>query len=263
MNSKYGIEIMDVAYDPALQALARRIAEHHVETWQKGRSFEMKVSDILTGKVAERAVELYLQALEITYRSWDAIRNDDFKAKHAPLDGFFADANRVPYLLSERFATGARQHRNGPYFQAGILEALFEKGVYGYEVKATRIADRHLSDGKVDLRKLLKDSFLIYPKVRYGVLTAELEAKLLLPESKQEVQERMPPFLIQAHVEELETSLGWRVYLSGYILVADLLWSDHLKVKPLYKKGKSEEAIFYTVPVRCGTPLSNLATTVN
>jgi hypothetical protein len=248
------IWVEDVAEDAGLRAHAARIAAHHCNTWQASRKHAEKTGDILVGKVAERAVEQALDALHIDYVPWDLIRDDGYK-KHAPLDGFFATGKRAEYIRSERFAERVRSHLDGTRFAPGVLERLSNRGVYGYEVKATRIAARHLRRAEVDPAKLLRDRFIMYPMVRAGELTCRLREKLLRRESRDKVAEHTPPYLFQAHVEELCDGNGWRVYISRFILTSDFFEAKDLDVRALVQKGKSDKAIYYALPLRRGNPL--------
>jgi hypothetical protein len=233
------------------------LATHTQDTWQPGRTYEQKVCDTRIGKIGELGFQLYLEQYQVALRTWDELRDDDGKT-HAPLDGFFAPSYRRDNLMSSGFREYIGKARDGVHFGEGTYEKLTSWDIYGYEVKSTRVSERHRSDGKVSYEKLLNDRFLMYPPKRTGILTKKLQAQLLHPESRKLIEKRTPPYLIQAHVEELEAEWSWRVYLSGYILAEEFLWADDLNVTRLYQKGKSEQAIYYVLPLKMGAPIAEL-----
>jgi hypothetical protein len=252
------IVAIDVPEDAQLKALVARIAGDHADTWQKSRTTNEKVNDILIGKVGERAIEYYLRSRGIGWVGWDNLRADGFR-EHAPLDGFFARADMAAYIRSQQFADGARRNQQNTSFPPGILDKWLEVGVCGYEVKCSRVCERHLTNGQVDHNKLLGDRFLQYPRKRAGALTSDLKAELLMPGNRKQASERTPPYLFQTHAQELGAGQGWRVYMSGYILSSHFYWADDLAVTRLTKLGKSEQAIYYALPLRKGKPLSTLS----
>jgi hypothetical protein len=244
--------------DPDLRERAHRIARRHANTWQKGRRAFEKASDILVGKVGERAWEYTLDNLFVTYVPWDEIRTDNF-TEHAPLDGFMARCEAAHLLKSPSFLEFVRNNGEGARFVPGALDRLARAGIYGYEVKSTRVADRHRKEGRIHAKKLLDDRFLMYPAIRQGTLTPSLRSELLHTESRKQVAQRVPPVLVQVHVDDLGADAGWKVYVAGYIHTARFLGSEEIDLRTLYKEGKSEQAIYYALPLRKGSPVSRLA----
>ncbi len=249
---------IDLPDDAGLRALVNGSAAYYMDSWQANREPSEKVSDIITGKVGERGTEQVFPTLSVAHISYDDVRKDNFM-ESALLDGFVAGTELSDYIRSERFAAGLWEK----YESRRIPDALkrcAECGIFAYEVKSTRISNRHLANGKVDRSRLLEDNFMIYPGVRAGVLTDKVRADLLQPESRQRIARHKPPYLFQAFVEDLGTGRGWRVYVTGYMLTSSFLVDADLDVRRLYKAGKSEQAIYYTLPIWKGNPLSTLAT---
>jgi len=233
------------------------IARNTANTWQPQRSQREKFNDTQVGKLAEDALACYLAKSNIAYRSWDDVRTDNFQ-QHAPLDGFIARANATHILHHPRFTAAANDAQQQTHFDLSFVEKCEQHGLYGVEVKSTRISPRHRnSEGKVDVERILNDDFLLYPKIRYGQLTTTLRQTLLMPENLTMTAQRTPFFLIRIYLEQLSETT-YRAYLMGYLTRKQFFISPRLTVKSMPRRGKSERAIYYAVPLRAGRPVKDL-----
>lgn len=236
---------------------ADTIATHTANTWQPRRSSAEKTRDTRVGKLAEDALALYLHNVGIAYRSWDDIRTDGFR-QHAPLDGFIARSDAVHILHHARFTAAANKAQQQTCFELEFVEKCENYGLYGVEVKSTRIRPRHRDRaGRVDVQRILRDDFLQYPEVRSGHLDNGLRRKLLTPACLERIAQRTPFFLIRVYIEQLSIST-YRAYLIGYLTRDQFFTSPQLTVKSMPRAGKSERAIYYAVSLQQGMPMDRL-----
>lgn len=234
---------------------AERIAAHTANTWQPTRSEQEKQRDTQLGKLAELALERYLARVGVPYRSWDNLRADNFR-EHAPLDGFLAHPSAAERLFSERFAKAAQTRQEKAHFRPGFQQQCEQRQLFGVEVKATRVRERHLHKGVVDPERILADDFLVYPPQRHGLLTPELRTELASEASIARTIARTPYFLVRVYIERSATVS--RAYLVGYATRTDFFGSPLLTVKSMPRAGKSEAAIYYALGLRQGQPMRTL-----
>ncbi len=237
------------------QAQAGWLADHTANTWQPDRSPEDRLRDTLIGKAAELAWLRYLQRASIACRSWDDMRRDGGH-DHAPVDGFIAQPDVAELLAGDLFADTARQWQEGARFRRGFYPACERRGIFGFEVKATRIGPRHLADGQVNYAAILEDDFLVYPLTRVGVLDDSTRRDLISQKQRSAAAERTPYLLARAYVEISRPA--WRVYLIGYMTRPQFFQSPSLRVTAMPQANKSERAIYYAVPLRLGQNLAGL-----
>ena len=239
-------------------AQARRLAVHTANTWQPNRSPDDKLRDTLIGKVAELAWQRYLQRESIVCRTWDELR-DDGGRDHAPIDGFIAQPGATELLAGDLFAGTARRCQDGAHFRPAFFPACERRGIFGFEVKSTRVGPRHRAGraGRpVNYDAILADDFLVYPLVRAGVLDKAASRELMNPDHQACVAGRTPYLLVRAYVDRVDAH--YRVYLVGYMTRPGFFQSDRLRVTTMPQPNKSERAIYYAVPLRLGQGLSNL-----
>jgi hypothetical protein len=244
---------------------AAQLAAHTANTWQPGRDGAHKLADTQVGKLAECAFERWAGQAGLACRSWDDLRDDGYR-RHAPLDGFVALEALAGLVCGEPFARAARvahaqaSGTSQAHFPRGFLREWEQRGICGYEVKATRVGQRHreggAADGAVSFARLLGDDFLVYPVVRAGVLDETLRARLMRCDTIAAALGRTPALLVRAYVEQRES--GARVHLVGCISRGAFFASAQLKVKTMPQPNKSERAIYYAVPLRCGSALAML-----
>ncbi|MCS7062108.1 MAG: hypothetical protein RMN25_13220 [Anaerolineae bacterium] len=249
------IVAIDVAPAELDVAQTRRLAMHTANTWQADRSLEERLRDTMVGKAAELAWQQYLTRQAIAYRIWDDIRQDG-GVHHAPVDGFIARADEAEFLAGDMFARIAREWQEGAQFRRGFLAACERRGIFGFEVKSTRIAPRHVIDGQINYAAILDDDFLVYPLLRAGLLDEVTRQELNNRAQRAAAAERTPYILVRAYID-MHCST-YRVYLIGYITRTQFFQSDQLRVTAMPQPNKSERAIYYAVPLRLGQPLSAL-----
>jgi len=246
-----------IAQEDVLSVPVKSLADKTANTWQADRSDKEKVDDTLIGKVAELAFERYLADNGVAYISWDQIRQDGL-AKHAPLDGFVMEKALEGIARNRLFIYSANQAQRPVYFDTEFRDICEENQIYGCEVKGTRIGDRlcHF-DGSINYEKMLEDHFFQYPvSTRFGEITPELRTRLLGAAEKEKTAQKTPRLLVRVYVDRQPNMFV--CYLVGYISRDKFFDSPDLDVAHLFKAGKSESAIFYTVKQRYGYPLSQV-----
>ena len=250
------IDVVDVEAAHIDKDHLHRITETTVNTWQPDRQVDELRADTAIGKVAEAALTSYLQQNGIGHLPWDDVRSDNFQS-HAPVDGFIMRSATLQTLTLHGFATEANAAIDSAHFTQHFRDLWEHNGVFGYEVKSTRIADRHRApDGSVDADMVLGDDFLLYPSVRHGSLTDRLRGQLLQQAERDAIATQTPRILFRAYVEG--KTAPYRVHLIGYIPRDQFFASPHFTVKEMPQRGKSERAIYYAVPLRCGFPMSGI-----
>lgn len=250
-------------------AQAGLLATHTANTWQPDRSPADRLRDTLIGKAAELAWLRYLQRESIACRLWDDMRRDGGR-DHAPVDGFVAQRDAAELLAGDLFADTARQWQEGAHFRRGFFAACERRGIFGFEVKSTRIGPRHLAGGQVNYAAILEDDFLVYPPVRAGALDESTRQDLISQKQRAAAAERTPYLLARAYVEARDAGLRnaeasravYRVYLVGYMTRPHFFQSPRLRVTTMPQSNKSEQAIYYAVPLRLGQNLSGLRQTL-
>ena len=259
------IVAIDVEPAEVDRAQASLLAAHTANTWQPDRSPVDTLRDTLVGKAAELAWLRYLQRESIACRSWDDMRQDSGR-DHAPVDGFVAQPDAAELLAGDLFADTARQWQEGARFRRGFFPACERRGIFGFEVKSTRIGPRHLVGGQVNYAAILEDDFLVYPPTRVGALDESIRQNLISQKQRSAAAERTPYLLARAYVEARDAGAGsaeasrvaWRVYLIGYITRPHFFQSSRLRVIAMPQADKIERAIYYAVPLRLGQNLSGL-----
>lgn len=256
------IVAIDIAPAEVDRAQAGWLADHTTNAWQPGRSPEDRLRDTLIGKAAELAWLRYLQSASIACRLWDDIRRDGGR-DHAPVDGFVAQPDAAEFLAGDLFADTARQWQEGAHFRRGFYPACERRGIFGFEMKATRIGPRHLAGGQVNYAAILEDDFLVYTPLRAGALDEPTRQDLMSQKQRAAAAERTPYLLARACVEARDagarnTGAAWRVYLIGYMTRPQFFQSPRLRVTTMPQANKSERAIYYAAPLRLGQNLAGL-----
>lgn len=233
-----------------------RIVSHTVNTWQPDRPNAERAADAKIGKVAELALELYLQQHGVGYLSWDGIRMDNFET-HAPVDGFLMTLETLGHLDVRTFTAQAHAAIVSTRLSTDFRNEWEARGVYSYEIKATRITGRlRHPDASFDGEKVLSDDFLVYPSIRYENLTPALRQQLLQQSAKEQVQSLTPRTLLRAYVDSVGSE--HTVHLIGYIPRDGFFTSPSFTVKNMPQPGKSEYAIYYAVRLEHGFPMSGI-----
>lgn len=218
-------------------------------------------------KVAEQAWLRYLQSQSIACRLWRDVWGFGEGDEHQPpFAGFVAQPDVAELLASATFAEIVRQAWSGERFPSGFFPACERRGIFGFDIKSSRVSPRHLTGGQVNYVAILEDDFLVHPPM--GVNGSDELNRWDIISQKQRVAaaERTPYLLARAYVEARDARArsaetlraAWRVYLIGYMTRPLFFQSQHLRVTQIPQANKSERAIYYAVPLRLGQNLSGL-----
>lgn len=134
------------------------------------------------------------------------------------------------------------------------------------EIKSTRIGPRHLmTDGSVNLTKIISDDFLTYPKhtrksstisnkndyIEYVKKQTQLQE---LDEIIKAEQRNLTDWYFRVYVKEKDFN-SCDLYIVGCL--SGVYFANNFDVKKMSKQTKSEEAIYLSVPIRKGTPIKD------
>lgn len=155
----------------------QKIAGHTVNTWQQDRGNEERYNNTVQGKLAEYALEQYLeQQTSIRYLSYDKFRKDDFK-KHAPFDGLIFSIKQKREILNQCTKEINIEVYNNAAGQISerMRERLEAHGVFTVEIKSSQLRDKdyrgvqHLEhprtteDYKNIIENIKKWDYFVYP----------------------------------------------------------------------------------------------------
>lgn len=234
----------------------RQISANTSNTWQPARSQQEIQADTQIGKIAEAALQKYLTEQGVAYLSWDEIRTDNYR-NHAPVDGFFMHPHTRANLELSTFIRDATAAQNPIYFTPAFRDRWEKVGVYGCEVKSTRVTDRLRHNGQVSYKAILGDDFLQYPSsTRMGTITSELRRILKQPAELQQSVAKSPQIFVRIYVEQRNSVC--HAYIVGAISRGRFFESNQITIKPMRQPGKSDLAIYYAVPLCEGEPITTV-----
>ncbi len=245
------------------------ISSHTVNTWQMDRTSAVKKLDTTLGKTAEMAFIKYAEKhlVNFEYLPYDSIRNDHF-TKHAPFDGLIYRKNidkKVLNTLINEITSQVSISATGQ-INDQLKHKCLSSHVYIVEIKSTRITQRHFSDGTIDLRKILTDDFLDYPKYLridtynqindFNDYLDYVNKKFALHLSKNDILEEeknnMKHIYIRVYVDEANT----QAYIIGCISHNGFI--KNCSIKKMYQKFKSEFAVYLACKLNLGNPIDVL-----
>ncbi|MGQ9904340.1 MAG: hypothetical protein ACUVRU_08485 [Anaerolineae bacterium] len=217
--------------------------------------------------MAEQAWLRYLQSQSIACRLWRDVWGFGEGDEHQPpFAGFVAQPDVAELLASATFAEIVRRAWSGERFPSGFFPACERRGIFGFDIKSSRVSPRHLAGGQVNYVAILEDDFLVHPPM--GVDGSDELNRWDIISQKQRVAaaERTPYLLIRTYVNPCNPAArspktacaAWRVYLIGYITRPLFFQSRHLRITMMPQTGKEERATCYAVPLRLGQSLSGL-----
>lgn len=233
------------------------IIENTKNTWQPNRTKEGKKNDSNLGKMAEKAVENYLNKNNDNYYylSYDSFRNDDFK-KHAPFDGLYISKDTTKEKINGFISLINNEVKKGNIKQNYIFKSeMIKEKIFTVEVKSTRITGRHKRKENPSEELIKKDDFLIYPEhkrkssiiqctkdyIDYCTLTKKIENYSLIPDIN-----------IRVYIDEPLK----KAFIIGYITKTTFV--KNMEIKKMPQKGKSEDAIYWAVNLNQAKPIHNL-----
>lgn len=239
--------------------LCRLISENTHNTWQKNRPLEGILSDTILGKLAEKAIKAFLckesyGGFNPLIAFYDDFRTDDLKS-HNSIDFIFGK-NIHGLLKAQKYIQTEMANCSHDNKEASTHRTFLEKcGVMIGEVKATRIADRHRSNGNVDGDIILRDDFLAYP-IHLRTTKSVFDTQGYLDY----VTDKYNLSVEQIKQETLNSIADWqfRVYIdsnaginSAYIVgcLPKYKFIDPIKIKKMPKANKSEFALYLSHPL--------------
>ena len=250
--------------------ICKLITTHTHNTWQQSRTFESKYEDTKLGKIAEKAVKVFLY--EGSYDNfnpllafYDEFRTDDFK-HHNSIDFIFSK-NINCLLKAENYIQKAMFSNEKPDDDLDVVNhtVLTHLDVSIGEIKSTRVAQRHRGvDNQIDLNRLLGDDFLTYPKfIRNNACSNVDNTKQYLDYLKRTKQ--MDEVSVKNAHENYIADWQIRVYIEnvGDSYTAYIIGAAHkhqfinsFNIKKMSQKAKSEAALYLSVPLRSGVSMA-------
>ena len=263
--------LKDVVLSQEEMDICRKIAENTKNTWQPNRSETDKLRDTLLGKFAEKAIKVYLaenfpEGDNPYVAFYDDFRTDNF-AYHNSVDFLFSqDVEALneaqQYVSSNLMAVGLKE--KSAELSIDNIKHLKQQKVCVGEIKATRIHDRHIEGGAVSLAHLLNDDFLAYPRCErksFKIQNADDYLKefsnpkfgILAEDILAEEREKVADWYFRVYVQE-RVDLG---VCDAYIIGAlpGQVFVDKFNIKKMSQLGRSEWAIYMSVPLREGVPM--------
>ena len=265
------INIDNTAYN-SLNNHNSLIADNTVNTWQRDRTPEEKKADTDIGKKAEFAVESYIKINlnNIEYIGYDNFRTNNYK-KHAPFDGLLFNKKidkDIIENLKKKINDEITKNKYGQISDS-IKQELYNNKIYTVEIKSTKIGDRHLSNSKIDLSKILKDDFLTYPKflrshksigsideyIKYCIYNKYLqcdENEDCFEKIKTIEFQNMQHIYIRVYMD-IENN---NAYIVGFIESEQFI--SKLAIKKMKHLNKSEHALYFYYPLKDGKDIDLL-----
>jgi len=251
--SKYELDICEL------------IANNTVETWQSNRTPEAKLRDTCLGKFAEKALKQFFSNgchdnLNPYIAFYDDFRVDEFKF-HNSIDFLFS--NRIHHLLSaQRFIQDSLSGQNSKLNTE--QREKFKVGKVGVgEIKATRIADRLMTDGQVNISGILRDDFLTYPYfTRKSTISNNREyfakyssEKNLTQQEILEIEKSaLCDWYFRVYIKENPNNIAnCDAYIVGALPGVDFV--NKFNIKKMVQNNKSESAVYLSVPLSQGVPI--------
>lgn len=154
----------------------QKIAGHTVNTWQQDRGNAETYDNTVQGKLAEYALEKYLEKqTSIRYLSYDKFRKDDFE-KHAPFDGLIFSTHQKKEVLDQCIEEiNVEVHNKAGQITERMRERLEAYGVFTMEIKSSQLRDkdyrgvqyiehpRTIEDYKCIVENVRKWDYFVYP----------------------------------------------------------------------------------------------------
>lgn len=238
-------------------------------TWQEGRTDKEKKIDSLLGKTAEKVFESFvnIEKNQYFYIPYDNFRVDNYE-NHAPFDGLYVDKktdseiiNKFKKEIGEIFSSNNQDGKL--YNLKKIRSELIKNGIFIVEVKSTRLQKKYKTDGEINFELVKNHDFLSYPmhlrKTNQSNFNEQDYYKyckdkknIELDNIKKDEKDNTADLLIRVYIDE-EKNIA---YLIGYIK------NTEFQIKKIMKKMiqhvKSDQAIYWSVPISEGQPILNL-----
>lgn len=254
-----------------------KIASYTVNTWQQNRGEAETYDNTVQGKLAEYALEQYLERqTSIRYLSYDKFRSDNFK-KHAPFDGLIFSAHQrkdvldqcIEVINNEVYNNGAGQ------ITERLRETLVEHGVFTIEIKSSQLRDKdykgvlHIDHDRTDedykciVENIRKWDYFVYPHYtrRSDQIASFYEYAEQVRRQAEYADLGNQEFLKKLMLKEyrnacdIYTRLYFdyktdEIFIPGYILKLAFYRNPHIGKMP---GGKSGMALYYMRSISLGT----------
>lgn len=255
------------------------IASNTVNTWQEDRQDKELINNTVQGKLAEDMFTDLISFMQtegkITYLSYDDFRNDSLK-KHAPIDGLLYESDNPN--IDNGIDKILKDVESNDYGGISISTRAYlsQNKLYTVEIKSSRIPDKDYegidlenfqkqNQQQVLIETLRKRDYLTYPRYtrslgqkvhdfnQYceyvkinrtefsGIDGEDLKSAIIAREIETKCDIYTRIFMDWDNTESL---VG---YLTGYALKTDFFESP--RVINMYRKGKSENALYYVYPI--------------
>ena len=279
-----GVKIITTDKKTDFNKETNTIASHTHQTWQKNRSFEETVADTSQGKLAEAVVEKYFKNFlkDFVYISYDELRNDNFKF-HAPFDAILIKQEMIQGLnveiiknrLSEKINTHRQVDGN---ITCGVRKLLRKCDIRTVEIKSTKISQKRKNLSDIErINAIKEDDYFLYPHFlrtndndvtnfeKYVDYVYEKHSDEITNFNKSKTNEdnllnieflNSSDIVIRIYTESLPDHN--KFYLMGYMKNTEIL--SNKNIKQFFKKGKSENTIYFAKPIENGKDIDLLST---
>jgi hypothetical protein len=276
MIKKDDIIVQDINFEND-QNETNLIVQNTKNTWQKDRTLKEKNLDTKIGKIAESEFEKYVNNYDTInsyqYISYDSFRNDNYK-NHAPFDGLYLSKN-----IDEKSLNTIKNDINNAlgtnkFGKLNTLKKIREEWkknnlkIFIVEIKSTRLLEKNKTDEDLNFNIIGKQDFLIYPSLKrqvnsdiynhqnkYNTQDYLNDSKKITNKNENDIliNEKFstPDLLIRVYIDEKEN----KSHIIGFINAKE--FNQQKKIKQMITK-KSENAIYWTVPLKFGNPINKL-----
>lgn len=279
-----GVKIITTDKKTDFNKEVNTIASHTHQTWQKNRSFGETVADTSQGKLAEMVVEAYFSSFltDFIYIPYDKIRDDNFKF-HAPFDAILIKQEMVKdrnlEVIKTRLADIINEgcQTNGK-ISDGLRNFLLNNNIITIEIKSTKISQKRINlNDSERINAIQKDDYFLYPYFlrtndnnvtnfkKYVDYACEKYPDEIINVNKNKAKEdnllnieffNSSDIVIRVYTESLSDHN--KFYIMGYMRNAEIL--SNKNIKQFFKKGKSENAIYFTKSIKSGKGIDLLST---
>ncbi len=264
------------------------IASKTVDTWQVNRSKKERLNNTMQGKQAEVIIQNHIiSATDYVYLSYDEFRNNHYE-KHAPVDGLLFKSNTPESFINKCIDLIRLEVSNNSY---GIIKPetrnyVRESGIFTAEVKSTKVSEKKRkmsmrAQENCDIEKHLiqeirKDDYLTYPHaIRHSNIRSSAEYLSLLnnkgfinskgnnKEAYNEMKAFELPHMCDIYFRIYLDTINEVAYIMGFITRYDFFSIYPPTIKKMVLPGKSEGAIYLSLPIMKGKNINDLSSTMS
>lgn len=265
---------------PIKKISEEKIAKNTFNTWQPGRDITEITLDTTQGKKAENVIQHFFSVYtQFTYLSYDDIRIDKFE-KHAPFDGLIFNSNNVKgheiKALVDVINTEIMSSIDGQ-ISSGVRKKITLGGVYTVEIKSTKVNKNKIETAKTYQKQnqtdkytsiisaIREDDYLAYPFwTRVGDMNFDqyilfagerlsLDTSLGKTFTVNKIIEHEVENLSDVHIRVYLDDDKDLFYIMGYVIKKAFF--ENPIIKKMIKKGKSEQALYFSVSLKLGHSL--------